>query len=163
MYTFTTLAILVVAIGLNTAVFSVANVLLLKPWSLPAPHELIRAFHVRPKGDVVNVSFVESRYLSERARSVDLVTSREAAELVLDGSKPGGANIRGDFVSGNYFSALHLPLALGRGFMPDEINLAAPSSSSCCRTPSGNQAWGPIRTSLVKPLGSMDSAFRSSA
>ena len=120
MYAFTTLVILVVAIGLNTGVFSVANVLLLKPWSLPAPHELIRAFHVRPKGDVVNVAFVEYRYLSERARSVDLVTSREASELVLDGSEPGGGNIRGDFVSGNYFSALRLPLALGRGFRPEE-------------------------------------------
>jgi hypothetical protein len=120
MYALTMLVILVVAIGLNTAVFSVANVLLLKQWSLPAPHELIRAFHIRPRGDAVNVSFVEYRYLAERAQSVDLVTSREGDDLVFDGSEPGGGNIGGHFVSGNFFSSLRAPLALGRGFRPDE-------------------------------------------
>jgi predicted permease len=122
LYAATTLAILIIAIGLNTAVFSVANVLLLRPWALPEAHELIRAFHVGRNGDRRNVSFVEYRYLADRSGTVELVASREGSDLTLDGAAPGNRNLGGHFVSGNFFSTLRIPFALGRGFREDEDN-----------------------------------------
>lgn len=126
MHAATTLAILVIAIGLNTAVFSVANVLLLRPWALPDAHELIRAFHVGQNGDRRNVSYVEYRYMAERSETVDLVASREGSDLAMDGVAPDERNVGGHFVSGNYFGALRVPFELGRGFHADEDQAGRP-------------------------------------
>jgi predicted permease len=114
-----TLVILVTAIGLNTALFSVANALLLRPWALPDAHELVIAYHVRGNGDASNVSFAEYRFMAARARTVDLVVSREGSDLALDGVDDGGG-VSGHFVTGNFFRTLRVPLAHGRAFAPGE-------------------------------------------
>jgi predicted permease len=118
-FAFATLVILVAAIGVNTAVFSLANALLLRPWALPDPHQLVIAHHIRGNGEASNVPFAEYAYLSERARTVDLVVSREGADLTLDGVE-GDTGVSGHFVTGDFFRTLKVPIALGRGFAPDE-------------------------------------------
>src|SRR5262245_40131811 len=109
-----------VGIGVNTAIFSWLQLLILRP--LPGVAAASEFYLIEPRtdtGSYSGVSWLEYRDLQERLRAVpDLLAFRMAPLTV--GKTAQSQRVFGLLVSGNYFSALGLRPALGRFLRPDE-------------------------------------------
>ncbi len=116
-----------VGIGVNTAVFSWVQAMVLQP--LPgvadAPRVLLVEPHA-PTGSSPGGSWTEYRDLKSRLRAFpDLFAFRMVPLSVGESGRPERAHAL--FVSGNYFSALGLRPALGRFLRADEVEVAGAS------------------------------------
>ncbi len=122
---FAAAAIITIALGIgaNTAIFSVVYAVLLKPLPYAAPDQIYGVDVVIPerRAQFSSLPVTVQTYLEWR--KADTVLSAMAAlrpwecNLTGDGEpeRLGGAR-----VSTNFFSFLGVPLALGRGFAPEE-------------------------------------------
>ena len=113
-----------VGIGVNTAVFSWVQAMYLQP--LPGVAGAGRMYLVEPRADTGSypgTSWPEYLDLKQRLTSLpDLFAYRMVAFNV--GERGHVERTYGQFVSGNYFSALGLSPALGRFLRPDEAATA---------------------------------------
>jgi predicted permease len=117
-----------VAIGLNTSLFTVFDVVVLRLWPVNDPTRVVKIFaqeprFKRPRG----FSLAEYRYFSEHTRSFAGVIAMNEAPVRL-GFEGFGKSSFGVFVSENYFSLLGVQMERGRGFLPEEDRLAAPEN-----------------------------------
>jgi putative ABC transport system permease protein len=119
---FTLVAVLTLALGIgaNTAIFSVVNAVLLRPLPFPNPTELV-AFggHDRRDSDQAGplntLSFPEFFELRSRNRSfAQLAGYRDKGFAFSNGVE--AQNLRGQRVTGNFFTTLGVDPALGRVF-----------------------------------------------
>ena len=122
---------LALAIGANTAIFSLVNAFLLRPMPVDNPGRLITIYATAPNSAPNTLGFSYREWkdfsrqdtgLSEIVGSVGLplsVTDRERPELIW-----------AEMVTGNYFSGLGVHPAAGRGFLPDEDQ--APGEKPVC-------------------------------
>jgi len=112
---------LAIGIGVNTAVFSWIQAVVLRP--LPGVPDAGRFHLVEPRADTGSypgVSWQEYGDLRERLRSMPGLLAFRMAPFTLGG--PGRTErIFGLLVSGNYFSALGMRPALGRFIDPAEV------------------------------------------
>jgi putative ABC transport system permease protein len=121
---FTAVAVLTLAlaIGANTAIFSVADGLLLRPLPLPRADRLLLVVRHFPQGDTDSVSVPKFFFLSGRLQGV---FSRTAAyeslgtgfNLVGDGLPE---RIRGAHVTAGFFPTIGVQPLLGRNFLAEE-------------------------------------------
>ncbi len=119
---FTTVAVLSLAlgIGVNTAIFTVVNAVLLRPMPVESPEELVEIYTY---GDENFPQFTSS-YLDY----VDLRDQNEAfsglvAHSMMFASFSRDASsqlVMGELVTGNYFDVMGITPALGRTFLPEE-------------------------------------------
>ncbi len=109
-----------VGIGVNTAVFSWIQLMVLQP--IPGVADAGGVQLVEPRADTGSfpgASWLEYRDLRDRSRTLpDLFAYRMVPFSVGDPGRPERGH--GLLVSGNYFSALGLRPALGRFLRPDE-------------------------------------------
>jgi predicted permease len=118
---FTAVAILTLAlgIGVNTAIFSVVEGLVLAPLPFREPDRLVSVAESNPHFPLVDVSYPNFRDRQRNARSFE-----EMAAFVPEGydlTSPGTAeHLDGKEISAGFFSTLGVKLALGRGFLPTE-------------------------------------------
>lgn len=123
---FTAIAVLSLAlgIGLNTAVFSVANALLLRPLPFAAPDRLIA---VEDGGVLINLPLASGGALTwkEQMQTLESVAAYEAGGSVdlNDGAEP--ERILTMQVSASFFTVLGVSPALGRGFDSAEEQLGS--------------------------------------
>ena len=120
------------AIGLTASVQVIMSAMLRTPWPVPQPDRVVQAWKARQDGSTGS-EFRLSEYLhfAEQATSFDGLIARgcgpggraAACRLSLDGT---GA--QAEYVSGNYFTTLRTPMALGRGFRADDDRLDAPAA-----------------------------------
>ena len=124
-FTAVALATLAVGIGVNTAVFSVVNTLLLKPLPYPQPARLATlTVRIRsPRGVNDSDSVDGNTFLAVHgiARTVDTAVTAGGfgggVNLVADGA---AANVTQRRVSASYFSVLGVRPFMGREFTEDE-------------------------------------------
>jgi predicted permease len=118
---FTLIAVLTLALGIGacTAMFSVANALLLKPLPYPRPDRLVFASETGPNGGYLGVA--PATYLSwqEQARSFDSITAWDFRSYNITGE---GSPFRvfTQTVSVNFFSTLGIQPQYGRNFLPED-------------------------------------------
>jgi len=119
-FTFIAVASLAIGIGINSAIFSVADAMLLRP--LPVPHAsgvvTVRSNALNGAGPV---SYRD--YLDLRDRSHSFASLIAASEITLGVSSRPDALPKltiGMLVTGNFFKALDVEPELGRGFLPQE-------------------------------------------
>src|SRR3954464_11159991 len=114
--TFTAVAVLILAlgIGINTAIFSAINAIMLRQLPVEHPEELISLAAVYPNGIEPVFSYAAYRRIATDA--ADLVDAMAASTvrrdaIIVDGP-PEPVDL--SWVSGNYFSTLGIAPAVGR-------------------------------------------------
>ena len=106
---------LALAIGANTAVFSLVNTLMLRRLPVREPERLVELLSRYP-GDPDSNSFSFASY--ERFRDTNHVFTNligtSSARFQLSGAGAGADTISGEYVVGDFFSALGVQPAIGR-------------------------------------------------
>ena len=118
---------LALAIGASTAIFSVADAVLLQPLAFPASDRLVKLDEQTAAADRGGISFPAVELIASQATSLESVAFFEPrTALVLVGSEPD--RIAGATVSRSFFDVLRVAPAAGRPFVagpvvgaPDEV------------------------------------------
>ena len=124
---FAMLAVLTLALGIgaSTAIFSVVNGVLLRPLPYPEPARLVSVFHIGDDGSEGNFSppnFVDVR---ERTRSFTALAEHSSGLVpVTVGTVAVGVPLAQ--VSAEFFEALGVRPAMGRGFAPEDFEEGEP-------------------------------------
>jgi predicted permease len=126
-----TIAVLSIALGTgaNVAVFSMADALLLRPLPVAEPGALVAVGSRVLRGTTYQsaASFPDYQDIRARTRTFDglLAFDHEMVALTLRPGEPPRVRFA-TFVSENFFSVLGVALPVGRGFRPDEADIADP-------------------------------------
>ena len=120
---FTVIAILVIAVGIgvNTAVFSVINTVLLKPLTYPDPQSLMQLVNIGPRGRFPGASVPEFNIWRQQTSIFEQVAGYDfgGAGMNLTGSDHP-QQVQGIHVTANYFGMLGAPVVAGRTFTAEE-------------------------------------------
>ncbi len=119
---FTAVAVLTLAlgIGINTAIFSVVNAILLRPLSYKDPDQLVLLNHNYPKIDLkASVSAPGYKHYRETAQSFEGLAAMSfwSANITGDGEPE---RLQGMTTSANLFPLLRAEAARGRVLLPEE-------------------------------------------
>jgi len=127
---FTLVAVVVIALGIgaNTAIFSVANTVLLRPLPYQNPDELMMVWETAPKigfphSDVAPANFIDWR---DQNRVFTQIAAFGGASMSLTG-RGEPERIVGERVSASLFPLLGVAPALGRVFTVEEDRPEAPN------------------------------------
>jgi putative ABC transport system permease protein len=120
---FTLIAILVIAVGIgvNTAVFSVINTVLLKPLTYPDPQSLMQLMNLTPQGPSPGANIPKFNIWRQQSSIFERVAAYDfgGAGLNLTGGDHP-EQVQGIHVSADYFALFGAPLAAGRTFAAAE-------------------------------------------
>jgi putative ABC transport system permease protein len=130
---FTVVAVLTLtlAIGANTAIFSVVNGLLLRALPVAAPDQLALVSTARAveQGFPAGWNYAVWKQIQERADPIGRAVAFTIFPERLDLAKSGEADlVDGLFVSGNFFQELGVVPVVGRTFAIDEDRLGSPET-----------------------------------
>ncbi len=126
-FTIATIATLALGIGANTALFTLGNAILTKPLAgVLQSDRLVWVTAAHRSGQPATMSYPDFEdYRAGLNHLVDLAAVSAGGQFALSsGGDP--ERVRGEIVSGNYFSILRTPFALGRGFIPAEDSVGKP-------------------------------------
>lgn len=108
---------LAIGIGLNAAMFSVVDAVLLRPLPVERPDRLVRVFSATPEDPLSHspLTWGEVTDLRGRTSTFDAVAAFTYTSLVIEHGGSGRL-VLGELVTGNYFDTLGVVPALGRLF-----------------------------------------------
>jgi len=116
----TVVVLLGLGIGLNCAIFSLVDALLLRSLPVARPNELVRLVQVTSRlGARSSFTYHTYRALSERAKGLVAVFAYHETTIAFRDSR-GARSIACHVVSGTLFSALGVRPLYGRALLPDD-------------------------------------------
>jgi predicted permease len=121
-------ATLALGIGINTAVFTLANAVLLKPLPFPGGARIVAVVNTRPSQNEtrLNMSYPDFLDLRAQATAFDALEAAAFDGAVLSDTDVPAARYRMARVTGGLFRLTGTPPVLGRDFSPaDEVPGAA--------------------------------------
>ena len=120
-FTLVVVLTLAVGIGANTAIFSVAQDVMLRPFPYPEPDEVVSVFgHSEGRvGFSGNVTYPNIFDLDEATESFDMIGATRYWSPALEDDR-GSIVMRGATVTSNYFHILGVDAGLGRFFALEE-------------------------------------------
>ena len=126
---FTAIAALSLALGIgaNSAIFSMVDALLLRPLPVIEPSHLVVISTDRPAKDAGpgDVSYPNYRDFRDKAKSFDDIVAMQISGFSASKSAKDVPQLRaGVMVSDNFFHVLGVDPVLGRGFLPEEGEVA---------------------------------------
>jgi predicted permease len=123
-FTLVALVTIALAIGANTAVFSLVHTMFFAPPGYAKPHEVVQVFSQDKKNPKTYRGFSYPTYADIRAQN-SIFTDALAYNLALVGLGQKGDTRRtfAAITTSNYFSVLGVPLLRGRTFLPEEETL----------------------------------------
>jgi macrolide transport system ATP-binding/permease protein len=124
---FTAIAALSLALGIgaNSAIFSLADAILLRPIPVPQPSRVLDLSSATPSTPVAGISFPEYRDIREKNQSMSGLIAFQFTIVGFATSAKALPQMRmGQMVSDNFFRALDVQPSLGRAFLPDEGKVA---------------------------------------
>jgi len=118
---FAAVAILTLALGIgtNTAIFSLVNVVLLRPLPFPQSQQLVAAFGRTTQIQRSGISYSDFEDWQKENRSFTELSLWQSQSVNLTGQERP-ERVRGSFVSANFFHLLGIAPAMGRAFLPGE-------------------------------------------
>ena len=112
---------LALAIGANSAMFSFADAMLLRPLPIKNPAAVFDVSSATPDNPIDGMSFPDYRDLRNKGRSFSGLAAYRLTSLGVSANPAAPAQIRfADLVSDNFFSVVGVTPALGRAFLPEE-------------------------------------------
>jgi len=120
---FTTIAALSLALGIgaNSAIFSLADAILLRPIPVPQASHVLNLSSATPSTPVDGLSFPEYRDIRDKNQSLSGVIAFQFTTVGFAPSAKALPQMRmGQMVSDNFFRVLDVQPSLGRAFLPDE-------------------------------------------
>ncbi len=135
-FTFVAVLTLALAIGANTAIFSIVNPLLLQGLPVANPSTLVllgdpSEVHGRSHGTPQTTMFSYPLYKGLTENSAVFSSAFASGDIrrlqVSNSANDPGQPANGRLVTGDYFSVLGIPAALGRLFEPSEMDLNHPA------------------------------------
>jgi predicted permease len=110
---------LALGVGVNTAIFSVVNAVLLKPIPFPEPDRLVMFMNTTPQGSFPAASPAKFAHWQGQTDVVEYVAAfRNRVVNYTGGEFP--EQLRSSVVSSDYFRLLGASIVRGRGFSPEE-------------------------------------------
>ena len=123
-FTLVAMVSLALGIGANSAIFSMADALLLRPLAVPHPSDVVTVQTATPTNPGGDVSYRDYLDLRDRNKSFSGLVGYSLTPV---GFSPRAGVLAqrkyGFLVTGNFFSALDVQPELGRGFRPDECQV----------------------------------------
>jgi predicted permease len=114
---------LALAIGANSAIFSFADALLLRPLPVPDPSGLLDVISTTPDNLFEGMSFPDYRDLRDKSRSFAGLAAYRLTTLAAAADPGAAARVRfAMLVSDNFFSVAGVAPSAGRAFLPGEAN-----------------------------------------
>ena len=111
---------LALGIGLNVAIFSVVNAVLLRGQPLREPDRLVEIYSgLSQDFPQLTTSYPDFQDIERGADTLAGVTGSSFVRGIM-ASSGRGALVTGEAVTANYFDLLGIPLEHGRGFRADE-------------------------------------------
>jgi macrolide transport system ATP-binding/permease protein len=120
---FTAIAALSLALGIgaNSAIFSLADAILLRPLPVREPSHLLNLITETPSTPRDSLSYPEYRDIREKSQSLAGVVAFQLTTVGFADTPKALPQMRmGQMVSDNFFKVLDVQPALGRAFLPDE-------------------------------------------
>ncbi|HEY5331286.1 MAG TPA: ABC transporter permease [Acidobacteriaceae bacterium] len=119
-FTVAAVAALALGIGVNTAIFSVVNAVLLKPLTYPEPDRLVQLLTTDPDGSSPGASITKFHNWQQQTGVLQDVSGYDfgGPGFNLTGAVP--EQVRGIHVTHDYFALFGAPVLLGRTFTPQE-------------------------------------------
>ncbi len=120
---FTAIAVcsLAIGIGANSAIFSLADAILLRPLPVLHPSQVVNVEMTSPSDPREGVSYRDYVDFRDKNRSFDSLVAHMNGTFGFTEKPDALPQVKfGLFVSGNFFQALGVQPDLGRGFRPDE-------------------------------------------
>ncbi|MFP5227175.1 MAG: ADOP family duplicated permease [Acidobacteriota bacterium] len=118
-FTAVVIATLALGIGVNTALFSIVNTVLLHPIDLPRPNELLAVDASKPNFEHGSISYPNFRDWQRDNRSFSGLAVYHHVGFVMTGSGES-ERVRGNYVSSSFFPVLGIRPVIGRVFASDE-------------------------------------------
>lgn len=127
-FTIAVVVTLALGIGLNTAIFSFVNALLLRPLPVPNSERLV-AIHTSDFSGPAHGSTGYPDYLDFRDNARDVLSGLAAYSMELMNLSDGAASdrVQGHVVTQNYFSVVGVDVARGRVFGPADEDVVVVS------------------------------------
>jgi predicted permease len=120
---FTAIAALSLALGIgaNSAIFSLADAILLRPLPVPQPSQVLNLTTETPSAPLDGVSYPEYRDLRDKTQSLQGLVAFQFTTVGFASSQKALPQMRmGQMVSDNFFKVMDVQPALGRAFLADE-------------------------------------------
>ena len=123
---FTVIAVLTLALGIgaNSALFSVVNGVLLNPLPYPNPEQLVTLHESKPNFDTGSISYPNFRDWQKGNHAFSAVAVSRGYAFSLTGLGEA-EQVRGRFISSDFFSILGVNPILGRAFTVGEDEIGA--------------------------------------
>ena len=117
---------LALAIGANSAIFSLSDALLLRPLPVKNPADVFDVSSTTPDNPLEGMSFPDYRDLRDKSRSFSGLTAYRLTSLAVAANPAAPAQIRfANLVSDNFFAVAGVTPSAGRAFLPDETTAPA--------------------------------------
>jgi macrolide transport system ATP-binding/permease protein len=117
---------LALAIGANSAIFSFADALLLRPLPIKNPAAVFDISSATPDNPIDGMSFPDYRDARDQSRSFSGLAAYRLTSLGVAANPAAPAQIRfANLVTDNFFSVMGVTPALGRAFLPEEATRSA--------------------------------------
>ena len=118
-FTIAAVTALALGIGVNTAIFSVVDAVLLKPVPFPEPDRLVMFMNTNPQGQGAGASPAKfAKWRKETSVIQDAAAMRTGVMNLTTGDKP--EQLRSGQVSADFFKLLGAPIVQGRSFSVEE-------------------------------------------
>lgn len=119
-FTIAAIAALALGIGVNTAIFSVVNAVLLMPLTYPEPERIVQFLSTYPNGNSPGASITKFHNWQQQTSVFQDVAAYDSGGpgFNLTGSVP--EQVHGIHVTHDYFALFGAPIQLGRTFTPQE-------------------------------------------
>ena len=129
-FTFVAVLSLALGIGANTAIFSVINTLMLRLLPVRNPEqlvELLQKYPGEPRGNGF-WSWESYKHFRDHNHVFSDLISFVDSHFSVRGEHAEPETVNGEYVTGNFFSALGVKPAIGRLIVPEDDRMGAPSS-----------------------------------
>jgi putative ABC transport system permease protein len=123
---FVAVASLTAALGLNVLLVTLADAVLFRPLPLRSPDDLVLVLLQRDNGLNHNFSYPDYADMRDRVKGLEALTAYSMASAAIEGGAGPAQTVDGEAVSGNFFSAVGVPLRSGRALAESDDRRAAP-------------------------------------